>query len=157
MSSSSQTREPDRPLSGTEDERQRSERRPDVVRKEHSGDGSGLKNRHDGLAEETRNPGLMYVHPCCMLQPGGLSLDLPTQGRSVWPPQRRRGGPAVDGEGVHGEPARERDEQLVSCGHARQQHWRNKGLSEQEHRGIVSFVLVVVGRGIIAANPHPRT
>ena len=47
-----------------------------------------------------------------------------------------------DGKDVQGEPARERNERLVSCRQARQQHWRNKGVTEQERHCIVSVVLM---------------
>ena len=68
-SDTSQTQAEDRPLSGTGDERRRSERQPDVVERKgegeeraqqvrhHQEDESGLdKDFHDGLAEEARNP-----------------------------------------------------------------------------------------------------
>ena len=46
---------------------------------------------------------------------------------------------------------REREGQLVECRQARQQHWRHKAVTEQEQRGIVGVVLVIVRRGVIAA------
>ena len=58
------------------------------------------------------------------------------------------------GECVQGEPAREREGQLVSCRQAGQQHWRDKGVTDQEHGGTVSVVLVVVGRGVITIGEH---
>ena len=100
-----------------------------------------LRVRHqqadEDLAEEARNPGHMHVHPCC--------ANPPTQHQTVCPPPKRQGNPAG---------ACEREEQLVSCRQVGQQQWRSKRVSEQEQRGIVGVVLVIVRRGVITASKH---
>ena len=92
---------PDRPQAGTEGEQQRRERQPDVVERgegceegtlrvrRQQEDESGLRDLHDGLAEEALSPGLVYVHPCCGLQPERLNPDPPSQGAALCPARRR--------------------------------------------------------------------
>ena len=90
-------------------------------------------------------PKLVYVHPCCGLQPERLSPDPPAQGRTMCSLQKSQG--SLDfGESVQGEAASEREGQLVDCRQARQQ----QGVTKQKHRSVVGVVLVVIGRGVIA-------
>ena len=86
--STSQTQGPVGPLSGTEDERQRRERRPDVVEckggreeraqrvRHQQEDGPSLQDLHEGLAEQTRNLGLLHVQPCSRLKGSAKVVQL---------------------------------------------------------------------------------
>ena len=154
-SSTSKTQAPDRPLSGTEDERQWSEGRPGVVERKggceeraqqvrhQQEDGSGLKDFTLVLPERRATQG-----SCTSTRVVGYSLkgpDPPTRGRSCG---LLNGDGVVqrdDGKDVQGEPARERDEQLFSCRQARQQHRRNKGLTEHGDAGGGAFACGPVG------------
>ena len=57
------------------------------------------------------------------------------------------------GEDVEGEPAGEREGELVKRRQRGQKHWRYDGVTNQE-RVIVRVVLVIVRRGVGATNPH---
>ena len=51
-------------------------------------------------------------------------------------------------------PASKGYPEIVNVGETREQGWRDVGISKQEQQNVVSVVLVVVGRGVVAAGPH---
>ena len=123
------------------------------VRKEHNRcaknqeDGSGLnKDLHDGLAEEARNPRVMHIHPCWSLEGSAQILHLKVDrcGRLL----------LDDGKVVQGEPAASATSSSSVTDKPDSSTGATRAWPKQEQRGLVSVVLVVVGRGVTAAGPH---
>ena len=59
-----------------------------------------------------------------------------------------------DSENVQGESASKGYVDHINVRDASEQGWRDVGVSTHEWHSVVSVVLVVVGRGIVAAGPH---
>ena len=110
-------------------------------------DESGLGNLHDGLAEEARRPGSCTSPRAAGCSPRGSAQTLQLKVERCVLLKSVRVVLLENGECVQGEPAREREGQLVECRQARQQHWRHKGATEQEQRSVVGTVLVVIAAG----------
>ena len=117
-------------------------------------DESGLGSLHDCLAREARGPGSCTSTRAVGygLRDSGQISQLKVE-RSVFLNSLRV--VLLDyGENVQGEPAREREEQLVERRQAGQQHWRHDCVAEQQQRIVVGVVLVVIRRGVITAGEH---